>query len=741
MLSLRDLFASPPSPVDIYSDIADPRHEPLLKSMAGVMLVGSGALIAFVLTSPTEEKWRLFPAIAVGLLAFIVLGIYRWRGAIPAIRLLIVGGWVLTTVTAFFGEGVRSPILMTHSVILIFAGWILGTQACARLFIASTIAVIAMTASQHFGWASPAKPASDGVVLVAHLVILSLSIVMTLYLVRLFGARYETERRLSQEIRGHLDAVERRERYQRALLDNFPFMVWLKDDQRRFLAVNQTLADMAGKAAPEEIAGNTIFDIAPAELAARHDAEDRKVAAEGKPRMIETAISVDGRETWFESYCAPVTLDGRIIGTVGFARDITERRKNEDELERHRHHLAGLVEERTAAVLIAKEAAEAANRAKSAFLANMSHELRTPLNAMIGMTALASKRATDPTQIEFLAKADRASRQLLGVIADILDLSRIEADRMSIDRVEFHLGQVLDDLVAQVDLRVREKGLNFEIGIAPDIARLTVCGDPLRLGQILLNLVSNAIKFTSSGAVGLRVLRLADDAEGVLLRFEVEDTGIGIAAADQERVFRSFEQADASLTRKYGGSGLGLAISKRLVEAMGGKIGVESEPNSGSTFWFTTRMERSATYTAPTPVSEDEMMAACAGKHALLVEDDPMNQTVTCEMLEGFGIRADIAGDGRQAMEMVREGAYDLVLMDLQLPVMNGLDAAREIRRMPRGWSIPIIAITANAYDDDRQRCLDAGMNDYLAKPFTSSSLLAITATWLGEKPAAPAAA
>ncbi|MBI5899278.1 MAG: response regulator [Rhodocyclales bacterium] len=739
MSFLHDLSSKSVSPIDMDADLIDPRHAPLLKALIAVMVGGSIALVTVVLATPTEEKWRLFPAIGIGLLGLVVFAVYLVRGMISAVRLLIVGGWTLVTVTAFFGEGLRSPILMTHSVILIFAGWILGPRACAQLFVASAIAVIAMTVSHNSGWIATSRPAADHLVVAAHLIILSLSVVMTLYLVRLFRQRHVERRRLAEDLRRHLDAVERRERYQRALLDNFPFAVWLKDEQGRFLAVNQALADAVGKNSPEQITGMTISDIAPTDLATHHDIEDRRVATDGKPRSLEQTVRINGVERWYESYRAPVTLDGKVIGTVGFARDITERRLADTELERHRHHLAGLVEERTAALSIAKEAAEAANRAKSAFLANMSHELRTPLNAMIGMTALARNRATDPQQIDFLGKADRASRQLLGVIDDILDLSRIEADRLSIDHVEFHLGRVLDDLVALVDLRVREKGLRFEIGIAPEIARLNVRGDPVRLGQILLNLVGNAIKFTSSGAVGLRILRLADDADGVLLRFEVEDTGIGIAAGDHERVFRSFEQADASLTRKYSGSGLGLAISKRLVEAMGGKIGVESEPGCGSSFWFTTRLERVAAFTPPTPVAEDEMLAACAGRHALLVEDDPMNQAVARELLESFGIRVDIAADGRQAVEMVRQGAFDLILMDLQLPDMNGLDATRDIRRLPGGWNIPIIAITANAYDDDRQRCLDAGMNDYLAKPFTSSSLLAITAAWLSRTTTAPA--
>ena len=735
MARLREILSPPSSPIEAYSDLIDPKHAPLLRGLIVVMLIGSAGLIGTVLGSPNEQAWRLYPATGIGLLGLLVAAVYRFMGSIQAIKLLIVGGWALATITAFFGEGVRSPILMTHSVILIFAGWVLGTAFCARLFVASAIAVVAMTISQSAGWIVPAPPAEDGVIVLAHLVILSLSIVMTLYLVRLFGDRYAEERRLNEEIRQHLDNVERRERYQRALLDNFPFMVWLKDEQGRFLAVNQTLAAAAGKASPDELSGKTIFDIAPIELATRHDAEDRRLAAGESPRMVETTSIIGGQEHWFESYRAPVTLDGKLIGSVGFARDITDRRKTAAELERHRHHLAGLVEERTMALSIAKEAAETASRAKSAFLANMSHELRTPLNAMIGMTALARNRATDATQLDFLTKADRASRQLLAVIDDILDISRIEAERLSFDNLAFRLGQVVDDLLAMVDLRVKEKGLALESGISPELLQMHLRGDPVRLGQVLLNLLSNAVKFTAAGAIGLRILRLEEDARHVLLRFEVEDTGIGIADTDRERVFRAFEQADSSLTRRYGGTGLGLAICRRLVELMGGMIDVDSVPGSGSCFWFTVRLEKApALAGSPAAIDESELLARCAGAHVLLAEDEPMNQDVARDLLESFGMRVDLAADGRQATKLNRENTYDLVLMDVQMPNMDGLEATQAIRQSATGANVPIIATTANAYDDDRRRCLDAGMNDYLAKPFTREQLLLAAATWLTPK-------
>lgn len=473
----------------------------------------------------------------------------------------------------------------------------------------------------------------------------------------------------------------------------------------------------------------------PAELSARQAEEDRLVAAEGKPRISEAFTRVDGHEAWFETYRAPVTHDGRIIGTVGFTSDITERRQTAAELDRHRHHLAALVDERTAALSIAKEAAESASRAKSAFLANMSHELRTPLNAMIGMTALARRRATDPTQIDFLDKADRASRQLLAVIDDVLDISRIEAERLTLDSIEFKLGEVVDDLVAMIDPRAREKGL-VHVGHRAGVLADAAARRPDASGPGTPQPVEQRRQVLATGCIALRVLRLEENAGQVLLRFEVEDTGIGIAAADRQRVFLAFEQADSSLTRKYGGTGLGLSISKRLVGLMGGAIGVTSEPGTGSCFWFTARLEKSGPAATPEVApSAADWMSVCAGAHVLLAEDEPLNRDLAKGLLESFGVRVDLAEDGRQAVERVSQVDYDMVLMDVQMPTMNGIDAARAIRLLKSGATLPIVALTANAFEEDRRRCLDAGMDDYITKPFTQDQLLSAVARWLARKP------
>jgi signal transduction histidine kinase/ActR/RegA family two-component response regulator len=393
----------------------------------------------------------------------------------------------------------------------------------------------------------------------------------------------------------------------------------------------------------------------------------------------------------------------------------------------------------------ATRAAEAASRAKSTFLANMSHELRTPMNGIMGLTGLALRHADDPKLRDQLGKIAQASHHLLNVINDILDISKIEADRLTLEQVPFKFGTVLENLMSLIWQRVNDKGLKLHIDMAPEIARRSWLGDPLRLGQILLNFTGNALKFTEQGAITVRARLVEESATDVLLRFEVQDTGIGISTEDQARLFTAFEQADGSMTRKYGGTGLGLAINKRLAAMMGGDAGVVSQVGQGSTFWFTVRLGKASAAVSLAPTfahesAEARLRTRFAGTRLLLAEDEPVNQEVSRGVLEDVGLVVDVAEDGTVAVALAKRHRYALILMDMQMPKLNGLDATRQIRTLPDYEHTPILAMTANAFGEDRQVCIDAGMNDHIAKPVDPDVLFETLLKWLSIPRDAPRA-
>ena len=417
-------------------------------------------------------------------------------------------------------------------------------------------------------------------------------------------------------------------------------------------------------------------------------------------------------------------------------------RENELRQSENRYReLAGSLEEtvdtRTRELAAAKGAAESASRAKSAFLANMSHELRTPMNGVMGMLELARRRMADPKGLDHLDKAKTAAVNLLAVLNDILDLSKIEAERMVLEDLPLQISGIVANLVSVLGHKAEEKGLRLETEVPGDLARLPLEGDPLRLGQILLNLAGNAIKFTEHGHVRLRARIVEETPETVQVRFEISDTGIGIDPEAQSRLFTSFEQADNSTTRKYGGTGLGLAICKRLVQLMGGKIGVESAPGAGSTFWFSVPLRRrKPAAVPPTPTfettgAERQLRRDHGGARVLLAEDEPVNREVSCGLLGDVGLSVDIAADGRKALELARQNRYDLILMDMQMPNLNGVGATQSIRAASLNRETPILAMTANAFDEDRQTCLAAGMNDHIAKPVDPDRLYETLLKWL----------
>ena len=537
----------------------------------------------------------------------------------------------------------------------------------------------------------------------------------------------------------------------RLMCDNVPDMIWAKNLEKQYIFANKAMCEqlLMAKSLGEPLGKTDLFfarrerDKHPenpqwhtfGELCQDTDTITLK---RGVPSIFEESGNVQGKYICLEVYKAPFFDEhGNIIGTVGAGRDITKRKLVEAELNRHRDHLEELVLERTRELTLARDDAEAANRAKSIFLATMSHELRTPMNGVMGMIDLALQRTNDLQQKDWLNKGMRSAKHLLDVINGILDISKIEAERLVLEEKPFMLAQVFEDaLQMQIDA-AQAKGLALFPRIAPELHHLLL-GDKTRIEQILINFVGNAIKFSEHGNITIAASLVEEDPSSLLLRIEVTDQGIGISLEQQEKLFNAFTQADGSMTRKYGGTGLGLAISRRIARLMGGDTGVTSELGKGSTFWATLRLKKSKETSAPTqpPIDAKALIRQHhPGLKILVADDDPVNLEIARLQLEQANLVVDTAEDGTEAVSKVAQSPYEVIFMDMQMPNLNGLEATRQIRQMAGYRHVPIIALTANAFAEDKEHCFNAGMNDVLVKPFDPETLFSTLLRSLSQNP------
>lgn len=500
--------------------------------------------------------------------------------------------------------------------------------------------------------------------------------------------------------------VRQRESLIEQVLDALPISIFVKDAQGCYRFFSQQSERLTGVARNKAI-GRTDFEVFGIERARKHTEIDQQVKKSGQLLTDEIEVKVEGEQRWLMTGAGPIHIQRSDqqseVWILGFALDITERREMEQVLRQ------------------AQQEAETAARAKSEFLSVMSHEIRTPLNSVIGTSALLLGAHLQSDQYEQIEMIKRSGEHLLHLINDILDFNKLDAGQVELEHQAFDLKEPLKTVMSIIKPNAESKAIELSYSYSPGLVN-QVWGDEVRLRQVLLNLIGNAVKFTDSGGVSIKVSPLADSS----VRFEIKDTGIGIALDKQQNLFSEFSQGDASTTRKYGGTGLGLSISKRLVEAMGGEIGMQSQLGEGSCFWFEVPL--------PAATNEDIAQAAITENYdeqqplsILVAEDNPPNQMLIRAILDSLGHRSVIAVDGAKAVAELQnlDHQFDLILMDMQMPIMDGLEATQKIRALPNPniAKIPIIALTANALVGDRERVLAAGMNDYLSKPIDFDEL------------------
>ncbi len=530
------------------------------------------------------------------------------------------------------------------------------------------------------------------------------------------AARHEAERGKSAA-----EALSEERRLMGTLIDNMPDYIYVKDAGSRFVVANRALAELMGVKDPEGLLGKTDFDYYPKELAASFFSDEQAIIQSGQPlvNQEERAVDARGNAKWISTSKVPWRDKlGQVIGIMGIGRDITLRRTAEEALKQ------------------AKEAAETANSAKSEFLATMSHEIRTPMNGIIGMTELVLDTELNSEQREHLGLVRLSAESLLSIINDILDFSKIESGKLELELIPFDLREGLGETMRALSFRAHQKGLELVYEIQPDVPEALV-GDPGRIRQILVNLVGNAIKFTETGEIFVSVENEPNADGGAMLHFLVRDTGIGVPHDKQQKVFEAFSQADGSMTRKYGGTGLGLSISKKLIELMGGRIWLESEPNQGSTFHFLIRLAIQETPPLrSTPVEPHRLNEL----RALIVDDNATNRRVLTGMLTRWGMKPTAVEGGLsalQALEIAKNAgnSFPLILLDAQMPEMDGFTLAERIRNDRSLIGATIMMLTSVGQAGDALRCRALGISAYLVKPVRQSELLEAICAVLQEAP------